>query len=218
MTTTGIFIKTWTGDIDWLPYCLESIQKYGSDISEVVIASDASCLIEVQRISQGARVVSVPDWEEGYIQQQWVKLNVFHTPFSPESYMRDGKPILMKTKYGNLGGAEIWKGITEDFVGFEVQYEYMRRLPWMYLSSSLSNFKLKYPHIESHLKGLTTRRFSEFNVLGAYIDKYESDKYFVTDTEEWMTESVARQFWSWGGITSEVKTDIDSYLKIGKVI
>lgn len=232
MTTTGVFIKTWTGDIDWLPYCLESIAKYGSGILEVVIASDASCLVEVQRISQGARVVSVPDWEEGYIQQQWVKLNadtyldtdqilfvdsdcVFHTPFSPESYMRDSKPILMKTKYGNLGGAEIWKGITEEFVGFEVKHEYMRRLPWMYLASSLQSFKLKYPHIESHLRGLTTRRFSEFNVLGAYIDKYESEKYFVTDTEEWMTESVSRQFWSWGGVTSEVKTEISKHLQRG---
>jgi hypothetical protein len=51
------------------------------------------------------------------------------------------------------------------------------------------------------------------NALGAFIDRFESDRYFITDTEVWMPPSVARQFWSWGGITPEIKSEIEGMLK-----
>lgn len=233
MTRTTIFIKTWTGDLEWLPYCLDSIHKYGSGFDNVIVVSDRSCLKEVQDIclihSLNAYVIPVNDWDNGYVQQQWVKLHadsyteseyilyvdsdcVFHTPFTPNSFMQDGLPILMKTKYGNLEGAEAWKKITEDFVNFPVEYEYMRRLPWMYRSDTLKHFRNCYPQIDDHLKSLTTRDFSEFNVLGAFIDKHEAYRYMITDTEVWIPPSVARQFWSWGTVTNEVRKEIEGYL------
>ena len=100
-------------------------------------------------------------------------------------------------------------------MGFAVDYEYMRRLPWMYRTSSLTNFKQKYPHIFNHLSQLQDRSFSEFNALGAYIDSYEKDQYFISDTEVWVPESVAKQYWSWGGITPEIQTEINSFLSGG---
>lgn len=228
--TTSIFIKTWAGDLNWLPYCLYSIKKYGTGFDKVIIVADEECYNDTLSISDGHTVISVPSWQNGYIQQQWHKLNadeytdskyilfvdsdcVFTVPFSPKSYMVSGMPILMKTKYGNLGGAEAWKGITSAFVGFEVDYEYMRRLPWMYKRSSLVNFKMKYPNTESYLKSLIERNFSEFNALGAYIDMYENEQYYVTDTEFWTPVSVSKQYWSWGGITPEILTEIESFLK-----
>lgn len=226
---TDIFIKTWSGDIKWLGYCLESIWKYASGIGEVIIAADVSCINDVYLLAGDAIVMPVPDWRNGYIQQQWVKINadqhtaadqilfvdsdcVFHSQFSPESFMRDGKPILMKTRYGNLGGAEVWKKITEKLCGWTVEFEYMRRLPWMYRSESLKNLRAAYPDLESHLRSMKDRSFSEFNVLGAFIDRFESDKYFVTDTEEWAPESVAKQYWSWGGISREIKREIEGHI------
>jgi len=191
---------------------------------------DDSSRLVLDQLNLSAKIISVPDWDNGYIQQQWVKLNadrfidsdmvmfvdsdcVFHTPFSPESYMKDGLPILMKTKYGSLGGAESWRGYTQDHVGFPVEYEYMRRLPWMYLSSSLKNFRDRYPTTGQYLADLKTREFSEFNVLGAYIDRYEQDNYYITDTEVWMPESVCKQFWSWGGLTPDIESEIKAVLK-----
>lgn len=231
----SIFIKTWKDDVKWLPYTLQSIDKYGKDYDEVVIVTDRSCAEEVKALPEVLnlyRVVVVEDWGNGYIQQQWIKLSadafiqsdyvlfvdsdcIFHTTFSEQSFMRNGKPILLKTRYGNLGGAEAWKGITEEFVGFPVHYEYMRRLPWMYRTSSLTNFKKKYPNTHHHLYYMADRSFSEFNALGAYIDKYEIDKYFITDTEVWLPESVAKQYWSWGGITPEIEAEINSFLSGG---
>lgn len=227
--STSIFIKTWDGDIEWLPYCLKSITKYASGIDEVVITADQSCVARVNKIAGSAKVYPVPEWPNGYIQQQWVKLNadmytdadnilfvdsdcVFHTPFTPESYMRDGKPVLLKTIYGNLGGGEIWKSITSVVVGWEVEYEYMRRLPWMYKSSSLVKFREMFPKLVDYLLTVEDKYFSEFNAIGAYIDRFESSEYYVSDTAEWMPESVARQFWSWGGLTEEVLTEIGGYL------
>lgn len=232
--SASIFIKTWTGDLEWLPYCLQSIVKYGTGFERVIIASDVSCYREVTYIAANSgltpEVVGINDWEVGYIQQQWVKLHadqwvtsdyilyvdsdcVFTTDFTPESFMCGGLPILMKTRYGNLGGAEVWKKITEDFMAFPVQYEYMRRLPWMYRTDTLKHFRDTYPQINDHLISLTTREFSEFNVLGAFIDRFEAYRYHITDTEMWIPPSVARQFWSWGGIDKEVKAEIERYLE-----
>lgn len=231
----SIFIKTWKDDVKWLPFVLESIDKYGKDYDEIVIVADRSCLEDVKALPGvyfSHRIVAVENWDNGYIQQQWVKLNadafirsdhvlfvdsdcVFHSVFNEQSFMREGKPVLLKTKYGNLDGAEVWKSITSSFVGFDVEYEYMRRLPWMYKTSSLTAFKNKYPNTLNHLKNLTTRDFSEFNALGAYIDRYENDKYYVSDTTIWVPEPVAKQYWSWGGITPEVQTEINKFLSGG---
>ncbi len=227
----NIFIKTWEGDLAWLPLCILSIQKYASGFDSTIVVSDSSCVATVLKMLRGTGVTveAVNDWDNGYIQQQWVKLTadtytnadytlfvdsdcIFHTPFTPESFMRDGKPVLLKTQYGDLGGAEAWKAITENFVGFPVHYEYMRRLPWMYRNESLFNFRQKYPNTLSHLKSLTSRDFSEFNALGAYIDKYENDAYYISDTAVWLPEPVAKQYWSWGGITPEIQAEINSFL------
>ncbi len=228
----SIFIKTWKDDVKWLPFVLESINKYAIGYNEIVIVADRSCVDDVKslpRILGFAKVIAVEDWSNGYIQQQWVKLNadtfvrsdyvlfvdsdcIFYDIFSEQTFMREGRPVLLKTKYGDLGGAEVWQKITSDFVGFDVQYEYMRRLPWMYRTSTLTAFKNKYPNTLTHLQNLTTRNFSEFNALGAYIDRYENDKYYVSDTTVWVPEPVAKQYWSWGGITSEIQSEINNFL------
>lgn len=223
--STSIFIKTWENDLEWLQLSLKSILKHASGIDDIIIAADASCVSHVYPMAGPARVISVPDWENGYIQQQWVKLNadlytdseyilyvdsdcVFKKAFSPESFMRDGQPVLLKTPYTSLDSGSVWKPITEDFVGWEVEYEYMRRLPWMYRRSSLTNFKHYFENLEHHLTSMEDRSFSEFNALGAYIDRFEQDKYFISNTEEWLPEEVSQQFWSWGGVTPEIRETI----------
>jgi hypothetical protein len=229
--TTSIFVKTWSGDLPWLPYCLKSIKMYGSEFDKVIVVSDISCYRSVKDICTDETIHTVPDWNNGYVQQQWVKLNadaytqaeqilfvdsdcVFHTPFTPDSFIREGKPILMKTKYGDLGGAEAWREITSNYLGFSVHYEYMRRLPWMYLAESLKRFRTYYPMTETYLRSLAGRDFSEFNALGAFIEHYEPDDYYITDTKDWIPDAVAEQFWSWGGFTPEILSRISQYLKM----
>lgn len=229
--SASIFIKSWKQDLPWLHYCLRSIRKFGSGFEGITLVVDESCTPRMMKDFNlsGVTLVRVPDWENGYVQQQAVKLSagqmissdlilfvdsdcIFHTPFSPESFMRDGKPVLLKTKYGNLGGAEAWKAITEAVVGWPVEYEYMRRLPWMYRRDTLFAFKNTFPELIPKLKTLKDRSFSEFNALGAFIDRYESHLYHVSDTEVWMPPSVARQFWSWSGLNTDDKKAVEELL------
>jgi hypothetical protein len=202
-----------------------------------VIVADSDCREEMSKLPQiGQEVVFVDMWKNGYIQQQWVKINadqytktdhvlfvdsdcVFHTQFSPESFTKDGRPILLKTSYSELlqseGGrvAQKWKGITESIVGWNIEWEYMRRLPMTIHSSTLASFRQMIPRLESHLRSLRFHEFSEFNAIGAFIEKREPEKYCITDTSVWMHTAVAEQFWSWGGLTEEINSKIEGYLR-----
>lgn len=229
--STSIFIKTCLKDLEWLRYCLESIRKYAIGFDEVVIVADRSCIGHINSILNGTeRVAYVKDQENGYIYQQYVKLHadayvrseyvlfvdsdvVFHTEFSPEEFMRDGKPILLKTRYGNLGNGEAWRAVTERAVGFPVEWEYMRRFPLLYRKDTVTAFRNAFHGVVESLKRLQGNEFSEFNAIGAFIEKYEPDKYFISDTEQWMPPTVAKQWWSWGGVTGEIRTEIEGMLR-----
>lgn len=228
--STSIFIKTCSKDLQWLRHCLQSIRKYAIGFDEIVIAADRTCIGKMKSAGvTDEKVIFFKDWKNGYIQQQYVKLHadkhinsehvlfvdsdcVFFDYFSENSFMRGRKPILMKTRYGNLEGAEAWRQITENAVGWSVEWEYMRRLPLFYKKDSLTAMRNTYPDFIEGLRNVSGNSFSEFNMLGAFIERYESDRYFITDTEEWMPDAVARQFWSWGGISDEILSEINSYL------
>jgi len=233
---TSIFIKTWHGGLNWLRYCLQSIRKYASEVEEVIVVSDESCFSEVRSIASEERVISVPNWKNGYIQQQWVKLCadsmtdseqilfvdsdcIFYTPFTPEAFMQDGKPILLKTRYSELGDSSVanvaqkWRGITESIVKWPVEWEYMRRCPLMFLSSTIRSARKRFPRLLDHLMRLTDSGFSEFNFLGAFVEHVEPEKYCAINTIKFLPPCPAKQFWSWGGITPEIQSEIEGYLQ-----
>jgi hypothetical protein len=137
---------------------------------------------------------------------------VFFDYFSENSFMIGRKPILLKTRYGNLGGGEAWRPITEKAMGRQVEWEYMRRLPLMYRRDTLTAFRNAFIHVFDSMASMKDRAFSEFNCIGAFIEMYEPDGYFISDTEQWMQEPVAKQFWSWGGITPEIKCEIEQFI------
>ena len=173
---------------------------------------------------------------DGYLGQQLCKLHAFDFANYPyilfvdsdaiftkstdiNHFIRNDKPCVIKTPYITLvGDVLVWKGITEKVVGFPVQYEYMRRLPILYRRDTLRNL-LRYfmeTHgmtIEDYMKLLTDRSFSEFNMMGAYTEKYEAGKYYFLNTEkEKLNDSVLKQYWSWGGLTPEIQTEIEKIL------
>ena len=228
--TTGIFIKTCLKDLCWLRFCLESISRFGSGFESVVIVADSDCRDEMSKLPQiGQEVVFVDMWDNGYIQQQYVKLHadlyckagtilfvdsdcVFHTPFSPSDFIVDGKPLLLKTRYGTLGDGDVWQKITESFCGWEIEFEYMRRLPMAFPSKVLPEIRSLFGRKINQLKKMKDRSFSEFNVIGAFIAKYCPDSCSIVDTEDFCPPTVATQFWSWGGLTKEVISKIELHM------
>lgn len=228
--STSIFIKTCRKDLDWLKYCLESIRKYAIGFNEVVIVADKSCVGHLAPVLNGSeKVFYARDWTNGYIQQQYIKLIsdgyctsehilfvdsdvVFFDYFSENSFMRGRKPILLKTRYGNLEGAEAWRPITERAMGFPVEWEYMRRAPLLYRKNTITAFRNAFYGVVDSLKRMTDHSFSEFNALGAFVEKYEARDYFISDTVDWMPHTVAKQFWSWGEMSHEIQQEMRGFI------
>lgn len=230
--TTAIFIKTCKKDIEWLKFCIRSIRRYTWGFNEVVVVADNGCEEEMKMVSGlVTQIHYVPEWEDGRIQQQFYKLRAFQycssdiilfvdsdclfTEYcSPDAFMRDGKPVIGKTLYDKVGDAKCWKAPTESYLGFEVSHEYMRWLPWMCRRDTLVRIAEKHPDWEQRLRKIKNNLFSEFNVIGAYIDRFESEDYFITDTDEWEPRKYARQFWSWGGFPPEVMEEVKKILQL----
>lgn len=228
--STSIFIKTCKKDLEWLRYCLESIRKYAIGFDEVVIVADRSCIGSIGPVLTGPeKVIYVPDWINGYIQQQYVKLHadgycssenilfvdsdvVFFDYFSENSFMVGRKPILLKTRYGNLEGAEAWRAITEQAMGFPVEWEYMRRFPLLYRKDTITAFRNAFYGVVESLKRMPDHAFSEFNALGAFVEKYQPQDYFISDTADWMPHTVAKQFWSWGAMSHEIQQEMRGFI------
>lgn len=225
-----IVIRTYSKDLKWLDYALRSIQKHVTGYRSIVVAIPNA---EPLRHLTAEKVVEVEDLKDGYLGQQYTKMKAYEytdadiiifwdsdviacEPVDVSEWVKDGKPIIYKTLFSLTQTP--WKPITEKALGFPVEYEYMRRLPLAYHASTI---KACVRHIEDE-HGLTLKEylnrqpnaaFSEFNIIGAYAEKFEPENYHFIDTETVdMPKNKVRQFWSWGGITNEVMDEINSYL------
>src|SRR5690348_1072398 len=153
--TVDIFIRTYKNDLEWLTYCLHSIHKHLRGFRKIIISipKDQVHLLIPYNLTQEI-IVTEEVFQDDYLGQQVSKIFAFeHTDAdfilfmdsdcivkhlcNVSDFFRNGKPILLKTKYDQVGDAICWKAITEKFLGYEVEYEYMRRLPVIYHTSSL---------------------------------------------------------------------------------
>lgn len=234
--TVDIFIRTYKDDIKWLRYCLASIQKFCTGFRDVVIVipeSQKKYLDELNLTRE--KIHTCPSYKDDYLGQQITKLyadsysdadyilypdsdTLFTIPVTPKDFTREGKPLILKTKYEKVETAIIWKPVTEKALSYSVDFEFMRRLPFCYHSSTLKNVReyIRQTHgieLMDYIQKQPNRQFSEFNVVGAYADKFERGKYDFQDTDDGLPTLYVRQFWSWGGITNEVLTEINEILK-----
>lgn len=113
-----------------------------------------------------------------------------------------------------------WQPITEKFMDAPVHYEFMRRLPmmiprWLYPKVREFCYQKHGVIISEYVRMQPHRSFSEFNALGAFAwhnNQTYKDKIEFMTTGQPMPEPLARQFFSWGGITPEVKKEINLIL------
>ncbi len=226
--TTDIFIRSYKKDFDWLKYCLMSIEKFVSGHRKIIISVPAEDLqhLDCSQI-KGCVISWVPVCENGYIDQQINKLcaykltdadNIlfvdsdcyFIKPTNVSEYFISGLPILMKTRYESVGDAICWKKPTEEILGCEVLFEYMRRLPMLLKRNTLQKFDEKY----NSLALANRKSLSEFNLLGAFAEGNQIGEYYVIDTEkDPYPIAPAVQGWSWGGLTEGIENHIKELLK-----
>jgi glycosyltransferase involved in cell wall biosynthesis len=221
----SLFIKTYKNDFVWLKYCLESIAKYCTGYSEVVIVCPRSDVPELLTFAtHGETIYPVDEKGDGYLYQQLIKMNadeycksewiqyfdsdcIFHSPNSPDMYFEQGKPVMLKTPYSVIGeDARVWQKVVAKALGFVPEYEYMRRHGLIYHRETLRHIHEKFPKMNDHIMSRPLRHFSEFNVMGAFVEVFERDRYIWKNTEETPFKAgTFHQFWSYSGCTEEEK-------------
>ena len=234
-----IFIRTYDKDLVWLKYCLKSIKKYMGGYNQIIVVIPNYQLYMIKHLQdEGVKVMTCPAYSNDYIGQQITKLKaytyskadmilymdsdcIFIKETIPEDFMRNCKPILIKENYERLKGnkdAYARKGDVEKIVGFPVEFEYMRRHPLMYwrkdieLGDLFRKFNLDREGRQD-VKGL--ENMSEFNILGAMVEEKARDRYcFVEVGKDDIPEARVKQYWSWGGLTDDIKKEIETHLKL----
>lgn len=201
-----IFIKTHAKDYDWLHWCLKSIERFCQGFRNVVIVSpDPAPGFAMKDVTWIAGSENSP----GYLAQQARKLHadqdtnadyilfmdsdcVFTKPVTPQDFIRDGKPIWLKTPFGNArDDQQVWKPVMAKFLGKESQHEFMRRHPFIlprWAFTELRNF-CRYKHgmelsdyVMAQAAPGQMLTFSEWNCAGFFLHEFHHDKVAWIDT------------------------------------
>lgn len=220
-----IFIKTYPKDYPWLKYCLRSIDKFCTGFRRVVIVSPETKSKEFLDAITGFKINVLPicnpnEMADGYLFQQSVKLHadeysdaewflhldsdtIFTVRVTPQTYLSDGKFVWMMTPYGR--SETPWQPITEKFIVAPVQYEFMRRFPFLlprWIYKAIRNWCIDKHQMtmQTYISVQPEREFSEFNALGAFAWLFHQDKFSWVDTsqvaeKDWPALTVDQQ-WS----------------------
>lgn len=243
---TDIFLRSYAGDIAWVPWALRSIHRFVNGIRDIIICVPANDYLQFKKLNlTRERVVSskLDHMMDGYMAQQADKLRacfyceddtdqilfwdsdcVATRPFNPEDLMVLEKPRLLMTPYSKLvdesgKAATPWEAITSKAVGYPVEFEFMRAHPLLVPRFTLLAFRqfmvnLHGVSVDDYILGQPGREFSEWNALGAWAWNYapsETFSFWNTETRG-VPEPFVRQFWSWGGITPEIKDEMERLL------
>lgn len=231
-----IFIRTYHKDAEWLEYCLRSIRKHEPDDPVVLVTTPASRkTIQPFADKYGCRYAEhEPVHEDGYVDQQWSKIHAdtwCDTEYiayidsdclllKPSTHLFTfGKPTLLKTPFAELAADKnvmAWRPIITRYLGFVPEFEYMRRQGMVFPRAMYAPFRATLEEengpIADWFPKIRARKFSEYNLMGAWCDANMHDAFYWVDTsKELLPEPVIRQGWSWGGL-EKVKEEWDAII------
>lgn len=228
-----IFIRTFHRDAPWLVHALSSIRKFCHGYGGVHLVYPKDDEAVIQKAVNGYNIMPHPvpnDPGVGYLEQQVSKLTAdtftradyilyvdsdcfMLRANQPADWFTNGKIPHLITPWEHVGDAKMWKAPTEKALGCEARYETMRRIPVLFPRSVVAGCR---QHIERlHQKPIREyvieqKSFSEFNVLGTYAMVMAPHAFtFMDTTLNPLPPLIARQYWSWGGLTDAVKQEME---------
>jgi hypothetical protein len=209
-----IFIKSYKNDFKWLYHCLNSIVRNVEGYNNLIllIPEKDKHDFDTRVLPQRTLIYYVEDEGNGYLRQQVYKTQahkyssadyilfadsdcIFTRQINLLEYIEGDKPEILYTDWSKVGDAICWKQPTETILGETVIAEFMRRNCLIYRRQTLVNLNKWKTDLENII--MSSERFSEFNLIGAYAYKFERDNYDFINTDEWSyTEPKAVQIWS----------------------
>lgn len=211
-----LFLRTYKGDYQWLPYLFRSLNRYARGWRTLhVVFPEGQPAPQVPELVAPEFCSSVeyhtcPVYANDYLGQQITKLRawewsdadvigyldsdlVFTRPFVPR---RTG--LVEAREWADVGDAVCWREPTADLLGWVPPYETMSRHPFIYPREVV---KACYEHVggEASLLGYG-KHFSEFNLLGNFaLAKHGFHPAPPTGPD------LCQQFRSWDGVTGEAE-------------
>ena len=67
-SVVDLFIKTWSGDAKWLPYCLAGHSRYARDFRQLVLITDKGFDFDISAINIPIKIIETDLTEAGYIE------------------------------------------------------------------------------------------------------------------------------------------------------
>jgi len=241
---SDIFIRSYYKDLDWLSYCLASIEKYCTGFRAVVVVvprSSWSRLCKLRGVADHVRFEVCKDYRDDYLGQQVTKLHadlytdadlichvdsdcIFARPASPRDLIHKGRIRALMRPIASLGRHRPWLRPTEEFLTWRVAYDFMQHPPFTFprsLYAEVRDYALKTHtmDIERYVTTRPPRGFSEYNVLGAYAYAYHRDRFTWLDVSvEVAPPHLCWWYWSWGGLTAEIRREVEALLAMPRCI
>ena len=232
-----IVIRSYRRDLDWLAYCLRSIDRFCSGFRHVVLVVPRSCgdWLSRRTLPLRDRTVLCADYAQDYLGQQVTKLHadcitdadyichvdsdcVFVRPTKPGDLIADGRPQVRLAPYAALDRHMPWQAVTEEFLGRPVAYEFMRSPPytfprWLYPAVRQHAMERHGVALADYVLSRRPRGFSEFNALAAYAFWRHHDAFeWCNLTVDAVVEPACRVFWSWAGLDASTTRQIEELL------
>lgn len=236
------FIRSYHGDFCWLEICIKSIIFFAPE-SAIVLCIEECDFEKLPKLNKSVKVVKEESFCKGSIQQKYSKLtadlhcntefviyidsdSALVKPFNLAEWLHNDQPILEYTSYEEIsnwfkmnkiksGNPELWRKGVSAAVGYNVEYEFSRRLEKIYRTSWLGKMRsnIENLHDVSFKKFISSQRgkesqqdpsnslyFSDFNYMGAYLWKFEHENVAWLNTDIlgfWARELMAVQFHSY---------------------
>lgn len=237
LSKVDLFIKTCARDEEYLKFCLASIDIFVRGFRQVIIVTDQDHDLKVD-ITYPHKIfkVFVPDaapafgMAAGYRMQMVVKLSwmdysdadavvitdsdtIFIRPFGPEDMLAGSKPVWY---YGEWSVGVVWRSGSELAVGASMPYCCMREHPFIFTREATLGFaKYIYARFDCSIHDLffcnkIIGMMCEFEILGGYLCHISNHGYEVVPHKPL---GIVRQYWTWGGVTDEVKANISEYFR-----
>lgn len=232
----NLFTKTWANDYPWLKLCMTSVQKLCTEPISWTIVGDAGSKQDIEkivgqamqaseRVLEYCKVYEVPElWPEcsqianGYLAQQWVKMNAHKVmgsglfwnwdsdviavkPLSHKTFLgKSDRPIYWFSQFNSImegpdrPAHEARIAMLKEVTGLnEISFEFMRCMPVpMYGQILRIGSERREWQKSFELMKSGDGRFSEFNVIGQF------SQLFFPDAYEWRNAESSGPTWSGG--------------------